>query len=100
VATLGYVYFVQGEITKRIKIGFSAGWVPNRIADLQRGSSDKLILLREILGTTTLERRLHEKFSEYRSYGEWFEPGKDLIYFIEHYVPSDHEWRTLVKDAL
>src|SRR5437870_9693399 len=76
---IDYVYFIQSEATRAIKIGTSAR--PDaRLSDLQVANSDKLTLL----GTTTAhsERALHAKFASIRIHGEWFKPEPALISFL------------------
>ena len=76
------VYFVQGVETKRIKIGVSSN-VPNRVAQLV--SSEPLELLGVIKGGgVKLEGKLHKKFAELRVHKEWFEPGQELVKYIEN----------------
>jgi len=79
-----YVYFIQAEITKRIKIGIA--WNPiRRIKELQVGSPDNLsllIALRTVNSAVTTERHLHHQFQDCRLHGEWFEPVPELLSFI------------------
>jgi hypothetical protein len=96
----GYVYFLQGEVTKLIKIGFTTHSIKDRTNDLQTGSPDKLVPLRAVLGRRELEQRLHQRFAQHRVHGEWFHPHADVMYFVEHYVPSDPEWQELTRGAV
>jgi hypothetical protein len=69
------VYFVENTETGRIKIGFTAGAVSMRVAQLQTGSDSLLRLLGVVeaddaLGTA--ERQLHLKFAKWHYRGEWF----------------------------
>ena len=74
------VYFVQGEITQRIKIGFSSQ-VDNRIKDLE--TSEPLRLLHVISDASTeKERSIHQQFAHLRVIGEWFEGTAELIEYI------------------
>lgn len=77
------IYFIQGEITKRIKIGRTKQMLEERIISLQCGSPDKLIFLGGLLANKQKETELHYKFKKYRLHGEWFEHNQDLIEFIE-----------------
>lgn len=81
----GMVYFIQGAITKKIKIGFTkAKFVNQRLTDMQVGSPDKLIILGLISeATKTDEKQYHEHFLFCRSHGEWFNPDPELIEFIQ-----------------
>jgi hypothetical protein len=85
----GVVYFVQGDVTKRIKIGFTSGRIWDRIDALQTGSPEKLILLREILATPLFESHLHKLFARHRLHGEWFTNHDDILYFIDNYSRPD-----------
>ncbi len=76
----GSVYLIQGETTKRIKIGWSKN-VEKRIKALE--SSEKLRLLYEIIGVTKDdEKALHTLFQDYRIKDEWFEPHKLILEYI------------------
>ena len=77
------VYFVQAEITRRIKIGFTAGAVEKRLASLQTGSGEILTLLSTVPGDKGLEARLHAKFAAYRTHNEWFKESSELWALID-----------------
>ena len=77
----GQIYFIQGEKTKNIKIGFSED--PNlRLRGHQTGSGEKLDLLKAVKGQKADEVYLHKKFEVLRLHGEWFKPGKELLEYI------------------
>lgn len=78
----GQIYFIQGDVTKRIKIGYTSNAVNMRLANLQTGCTEKLVLLLCIPGTLEEEKSLHEKFASHRLDGEWFECGKVVVDFI------------------
>lgn len=74
------VYFIQGEITKRIKIGHSDD-IKGRIKSLE--GSEPLRLIHVIPNATTkTELSLHKKFSHLRVIGEWFEGTQELAHYI------------------
>lgn len=75
-------YFIQGEITQRIKIGKTETAVNERLRILQTGSPDKLKFLGVCFGPKRTESYLHNLFSDYRLHGEWFSPNKDIMEFI------------------
>jgi hypothetical protein len=78
----GHVYFIQGEITKNIKIGFSDD--PKiRIKGHQTGSGEKLDLLKAVKGCKADETEIHNKFKHLKIRGEWFRPEKELFEYIE-----------------
>ena len=76
------IYFIKNVVNGQIKIGFADS--PNkRLADLQTGSTDKLVLIRAIDGDKTTEADLHAKFAVHRLQGEWFSPAEEIIQFIK-----------------
>lgn len=76
------LYFIQGDISKNIKIGITNIDVENRMYHLQ--SSDMLTCLKIVPHWSSEEERvLHKRFAHIRSHGEWFKPDNDLINFIE-----------------
>jgi hypothetical protein len=74
------IYFVQGETTRLIKIGYAA-CPRRRLIDLQVGSPDKLQIL-GIIDTTGRDKAYHEIFKHLLIRGEWFAPGKELLDYI------------------
>mgnify|MGYP001250436231 FL=1 len=76
----GFVYFIEEEETKRIKIGFSEKHPEGRLKDFQTGNSNKLVLKGYIEGTYEVEARLHNEFSKerIRNQNEWFENSPRL----------------------
>ena len=75
------IYFIQGNITKKIKIGVSEN-AEKRIKDLRAASPDELILLGYAVGNSEEERTLHQRFDAYRLHGEWFDDCKEIHDFI------------------
>jgi hypothetical protein len=72
-------YFILGQLTEKIKIGKS--FAPQaRLADLQVGSPDVLILLAVIDGDQ--ERKFHKKFAYAHSHGEWYY-SPDILAFLK-----------------
>lgn len=79
----GYVYFVRGMDSGRIKIGFSSSRPIHRIASFRTGSPEQLEILGYIKQSETMnERILHERFAETRLHREWFAPSDALLAFI------------------
>lgn len=66
------VYFIQATESGHIKIGYSVD--PSaRLAQLQTGHFDKLVLLGQVAGDQSVERMLHVRFAAWRMNGtEWF----------------------------
>lgn len=77
-----HIYFIRGEITRRIKIGYTTGSVYRRLLDLQVGSPDKLELLGVVNAPIWLEKEFHELLKSDRSHNEWFEESAQLLRFI------------------
>lgn len=65
------VYFIRNERTGLTKVGHSAN-VRRRVASFRTASSDRLTLLRALLGGPDLEFALHRQFRELHERGEWF----------------------------
>ncbi len=77
------VYFIREGDAGNIKIGFTLDDINKRVADLQTGCSQELIVLHLIDGESSKEREIHEQFSHLRIRGEWFRPDPELIEYIE-----------------
>jgi hypothetical protein len=79
----GFVYFVQAELLRHVKIGFAAN-VEKRLSQLQSGSPDKLELLGVILtdDMESLERYLHNRFRRDRLHCEWFAASDAVREFV------------------
>lgn len=73
------VYFAAAG--DRIKIGWSRK-VANRIAQLQTGNPEPVMLLATMPGGVSKERELHRRFAHARLAGEWFTATPDLVDFI------------------
>jgi hypothetical protein len=79
----GFIYFIQESILKNIKIGFTSSHPKKRLKTLATASSQELHFIGFMLGNKPDEKRLHNKFKHLHVRNEWFEPGDDLIRFIE-----------------
>jgi hypothetical protein len=75
VETLG-VYLIGPPNTCIAKIGVSDD-PEARLADLQVGSHQPLVLLWKTSGGQGLESALHAYFAPYRIHGEWFDFGEE-----------------------
>jgi hypothetical protein len=62
-----------------VKIGFTAGDVAKRIANLQTGSPVPLTILRVVVGDERVERALHSRFAPHRQRGEWFTFSDEML---------------------
>lgn len=74
------VYFAAAG--DRIKIGWSRR-VGSRIAELQTGNPDPVVLLATMPGSRGRERELHRQFANARLAGEWFARTPELSAFID-----------------
>ena len=80
----GFIYFIQESVLKNIKIGFTSSHPNKRLHTLSVASSQELIFLGFLLGDKPHEKRLHKKFKHLHVRNEWFEPGEDLLKFIDN----------------
>ena len=83
------VYFVQGDKGGPIKIGYTDN-VEQRMKLMQTGNPEKLILLHLTRGGKILEEQLHIRFSSYHYRGEWFEPAKEILDYIDELKERDN----------
>ncbi len=91
--TPGFVYFIQGQITGLIKIGWTIS-VEGRLFTLQASSPDKLKVLGWFPGNGREERALHKHFASCRSHGEWFFPEPELLAEVKRCAHRKHrKWR-------
>jgi len=79
----GFVYFIQESILKNIKIGFTSSHPKKRLHTLSVANSQELIFFGFLLGDKALEKKLHNKFKYLHLRKEWFEPGEELLSFID-----------------
>lgn len=102
------VYFIQGEQTKRIKIG-KADDVRARLQQLQCGSPDRLTVVK-VLTHESRDRVYHGQFQSDLVYGEWFSPSDTLMAFIDAipeskfdgltYMPGDRKVSRIPADGV
>jgi hypothetical protein len=87
----GYVYFIRAPINGLIKIGHTRNHPHVRLRELRANSPVPLKFLGCLPGDLGKgkEHELHVQFRHLRQHHEWFEPGPDLLDFIENYVD---EW--------
>ncbi len=82
------IYFIQIGEDGPIKIGFTKSPIAYRISALQTASPYLLTLVGLIDGDEQAEQSLHEKFSEFRMKGEWFEPQSEILEFCRVAKPA------------
>lgn len=73
------VYFVQAVCGGPVKIGKTTKPMSERLSALQTGSP---VPLKVLAVRKASERRLHQKFFEYRLSGEWFRPEGALLDYL------------------
>ena len=76
------IYFIQGERTRLIKIGYTTN-VKKRIKGLITQNSEKLIFLKAVSGDLKTEQLIHQKFKSFNCHNEWFYPMFTLVNFIK-----------------
>lgn len=97
-----FVYFVQGRITKLVKIGFTSNMY-TRLASLKTDSADEIDLLCGIpldsqMQSSAVERYLHRRFGHLKHHGEWYSVDKDLQEYIKGLVTK--RGRDVYEEAL
>lgn len=78
-----YIYFVLGQTTRRVKIGYTSRNVRDRLCDLQTGSPDRLILLGVIHAPFYFEAELHHALRPFHSHGEWYDLPSSIVKWIQ-----------------
>ena len=85
------VYFVQGEVTRRIKIGETDNLI-ERITNLRGSqSSEKLTVLGWMEADENTERELHDQFAGDRAHKEWFYNTVAILQFIVEHTHRIYE---------
>jgi T5orf172 domain len=75
------VYFIQAIDGGRIKVG-TTRQLKARLWSLSKEVGTKLRVLAVVKGHYPEEKSIHDRFAHLRAFGEWFEPGDDLMAFI------------------
>ena len=70
---IGYVYFIQEEDSKNIKIGYTFN-LEDRLNQLQTANSQKLSIIKyeKCVFPYIREQELHKQYNNYHIRGEWF----------------------------
>jgi Meiotically up-regulated gene 113 len=71
------IYFVQGEVTRLVKIGWSLN-VEKRLRQMQTGSAERLKVIAKMPGD---EKHFHQMFAKRRFHGEWFSLTDEMLAF-------------------
>lgn len=84
------IYFAQ--IGEWIKIGFTGSEdVSKRIAQLQTGQPQKIVLLGTIPGERDAETGLHQELAISRGNGEWF-ARDEVSWIVSFLIENQHPW--------
>jgi hypothetical protein len=67
------IYIIRAGDSDRYKVGYTNRSVEKRLAELQTGNPERLMLVMTLEGDIDLEERLHTMFAYCRLGGEWFE---------------------------
>lgn len=81
--TDGIIYFIQGTLSHRIKIGFTRSDVFQRMDSLSVGSAEGFRLIGVAKGSLWHERELHRLLKSHRIKGEWFDNSDEVIATIK-----------------
>jgi len=94
---LNYLYFIQDEESKDIKIGRTKD-INRRIKEIRRGSNRSYQILYAFKNLAHLETELHQHLHQYRIQYEWFKEDclNEALNFLESYGMDDkglnQEW--------
>lgn len=91
------LYFIGMGNDGPIKIGIAAD-VSKRLRKLQGGSPIELSILAICAGGPAIEKSLHQRFSQFRMKGEWFERSPELLAHIDHLNREQNENGANLKD--
>jgi len=72
------IYFLLAREIGLVKIGFTDGRLDARIAEIKTSCPHKLELLKTGEGSRDREADLHERYSDARKHGEWFDYAEML----------------------
>jgi hypothetical protein len=78
------IYFIQAGENGPIKIGYTEKPIKERLSQLQMANHLELKLLWHIKGSLEKEKIIHNHFKEERLRGEWFNPAKKILTFINN----------------
>lgn len=97
------IYFFQGEITRRIKIGTTKRFINQRMSEAQANSPDKLFFIGYMPGDKDIESHLRNKFLNSHSHGEWHNESPEILSYIQnnciHEINIAHKVESLVNSG-
>jgi hypothetical protein len=77
------VYFIRGERSGNVKIGYTSGDIEKRLGNLLTSSSEELFLVKSIPnGTLKDEKRLHKRFERSHLTREWFRYQPEISIYL------------------
>lgn len=76
------VYLLWAVGTRRFKIGYTAGSVDVRAAQIAAMSPLPLRIVAERAGDVALERALHAELRRFRLHGEWFSLPEQAVWRV------------------
>lgn len=91
------VYFVQEELTGRVKIGWTTDF-KQRVTGFRTDCPGPVVLLGTIPGDRAVERRMHDHFADFRRHGEWFEGSDALLRAIAQILMAEGKARLVVEE--
>jgi hypothetical protein len=96
------IYFLQGELSKNWKIGFTSQEDPlNRIKEIKKRNKFETIKLKGLLlGDFQKEKKLHNKFSHFKldKGEEYFENSSDIRNFVDEHTITLQEYKNIIKE--
>jgi len=81
------VYFILDEKSNAVKIGHTKGPIVDRIVEIQVGNPNELRIIAVIPEWSSIkhrEKRLHRKFKDLNTRGEWFRYEDEIRSFIQN----------------
>ena len=95
------IYFISAMSRKHVKIGHTNGDPLRRLSELQVANPERLVLLAMQDGRVEDERKLHEKFRDFRVGGEWFTLSAQIRNHItiENMRTTMDGWNEEIADA-
>lgn len=87
-----YIYFIQDVETKNIKIGITY-YPKKRLASLQSGNANELVLLGAIRGLPGDEMALLAEFKDLLIRGEWFRFDPHIISVMDELLEEYEPYR-------
>jgi len=93
------IYLIQNNLEDTFKIGYTNN-VKTRLNSLQTGNSTELILLKVIEGTMEEEKKLHDKFKDFKILGEWFSFSEDILNYFNVHLDELESGNIIINNVL